>query len=122
MLIQGHIFNPKSDSLESRIEAFKLARKTSTAIKVSSEYMDNPDWQNRLGETQELEEAKQIIENSLSVAANSISQDELLQAQAKGLLNEEEVQELAKIKRKELLIEMREAKGKQAELVKSLKQ
>jgi Na+/phosphate symporter len=115
----GHIFTPANDSLEARIAAFKAVRMSSNALKESSKYADG--WGDMLGSDEELEQAKEIMQNSLTEAARSIHQNELIEVQEKSLLKDEELHELAKIKRQVLMDQMREKKSKQVELIHSLK-
>ncbi len=86
----GHIFNPKDDSLESRVEAYFRVQQEWLNIEASLKHWDAPEWQNTLGEHQELEEAHEIVLNSLQKATQAISVEEIDQAKEKGLMNDDE--------------------------------
>jgi hypothetical protein len=115
----GHIFIPQDDSLEARIEAFRVVRNSSDQLNENSKKLSG--WGDMLGSDEEIKQAKEIMQNSLTEAAKSIHQDELVVSQEKGLLENNEIEEIALVKRKVLMDELREKQDLKVELVNSLK-
>jgi len=86
----AHIFNPKNDSLEARIEAYRSVQEAWMNIEASFKHWDDPEWQNTLGEYSELEEAHKIVLNSLNEATQSITVEEIDKAKEQGLMTDDE--------------------------------
>lgn len=94
MSSSAHIYTPEDDSLEARIHAYKTMRNELSNIKASQKLSQNKEWQDRLGTQEELQQAHNIIKNSLSATLNNISSIDLQKAQEQGLMTSNEVSEL----------------------------
>ena len=98
MLENAHIFNPLNDSLAERVKAYRSVYKAWLNIEASLKQADDPEWSNTLGESQELEDAHNIIMESMVMATNSLSIEEIDQATDQGLMSKEEASELVQEK------------------------
>ncbi|WP_225879240.1 hypothetical protein [Isorropodon fossajaponicum symbiont] len=65
-----------------------------------------------LGEKQEIEQARKIMQNSLNMATDKISLDEIKQAKEQGLINQGELIEFVKNKRQQEMKSSREKSQK----------
>ena len=87
------IFNPKDNSLEARIQAYRSVMKAWYNAEASLKAMDNDEWSHTLGEKEEIVKAHDIILNSLNTCTREISLNEIKQAKELGLINDSEAQE-----------------------------
>ena len=94
----AHIFDPKDDSLEARIEAYRSVQEAWISIEESLKHWNDPEWQNALGEYSELEEAHKIVLNSLNEATQSIAVEDVDKAKEQGLMTSDEAYEFVKEK------------------------
>jgi hypothetical protein len=95
MSSSAHIYSPQDDSLEARIHAYKTMRKELHNIEASQKLSQNKEWQDRLGTEEELQQAHNIIKNSLSATLNNIRDIDLQKAQEQGLMTAKEASELS---------------------------
>jgi len=98
MSSSAHIITPQDDSLEARIHAYKTMRNELHNIEASQTLSQTKDWQDRLGTTEELQQAHNIIKNSLRITLNNIHDVDLEQAQKQGLMTAEEINEFSTTK------------------------
>ena len=87
------IFNPKDNSLEARIQAYRSVMKAWYNAEASLKAMDNDERSHTLGEKEEIVKAHDIILNSLNTCTREISLNEIKQAKELGLINDSEAQE-----------------------------
>ncbi|MFQ3247551.1 MAG: hypothetical protein ACI9SP_004208 [Arenicella sp.] len=93
MLENAHIFNPLNNSLAERVKAYRSVYKAWLNVEASLKQADDPEWSNTLGESQELEEAHNIIMESMVMATNALSIEEVDQATDQGLMSKDEASE-----------------------------
>ncbi len=95
----AHIFNPKDDSLDERVRAYRSCSSTLRNTKASVELVNDSAWSDRLGSRKEIEQAHMIAKRSTEMAVNQILQSEAEQAVGKGLLESDELKEIIQFKR-----------------------
>ena len=64
-------------------------------------YLENDEWADTLGDREEVKEALDISINSLNIAANSFSKEDISEARERKLLSDDEAIELVHTKRKQ---------------------
>ena len=106
----AHIFHPKNDSFEARIDAYRSVYKAWMNAEASLKFLDDDEWADTLGDREEVEYALQVSIQSMELAANTFSQEEISKAREKHLLKEDEVATLIQDKRK---LQMRESRLQQ---------
>lgn len=114
MIESAHIYNPKDNSLGSRLEALKSTLKASRDSDASIKLSDSPEWADQLGEKEDILEAQDIVKRSLRMAAADVSEDEIKTAQEKGLLDQQEIKQVIMTKRQ---IEMNEDRASSSDQV-----
>ncbi|CAC9616076.1 hypothetical protein [uncultured Gammaproteobacteria bacterium] len=105
----AHIFTPKNDSLFERVPAYKSIAKDYSNVEASIKFADDEKWSDTLGEKEEIEQARKIMQDSLKMATDKISLDEIKQAKDQELINQGELIEFVKNKR---LQEMKSSREK----------
>ncbi len=95
----AHIFSPKDDSLDERVRAYRSCSSTLRNAKASLELVNDSAWSDRLGSSEEVEQAHTIAKRSTEMAVNQLSQLEAEKAVGRGLLEKEELKEIIQIKR-----------------------
>lgn len=98
MTSSPHIFTPEDDSLEARIHAYKTMRNELSNIEASQKLTQSKEWQDRLGTEEELQQAHNIIKNSLRATLSNIRDIDLQKAQEQGLMTDNEVSEFSVLK------------------------
>ncbi len=98
MLKNAHIFNPLDDSLAERVKAYRSVYDAWLNVEASLKQADDSEWSNTLGETQDLEEAHNIISHSMVMATSSLSIEEIDQATDQGLMSKEEASQFVQEK------------------------
>jgi hypothetical protein len=68
----AHIFTPKDDSLEARIDAYRRVHEVWLNAEASAKFLDNDEWSDTLGDRYEVEQALNISIRSLYIAADSL--------------------------------------------------
>lgn len=86
----ANFYNPKDDSLEERINAYKEAFRAWQNIEASLRFHDEQAWSDRLGSEDDLKRAQEITENSLSKAVSGLSNSEIQLAVDKDLVSSQE--------------------------------
>ncbi|MGL1959458.1 MAG: hypothetical protein OCD00_19435 [Colwellia sp.] len=86
----AHFYNPKDDSLDERIHAYKKAFLAWKNIEASFRFHDEQEWSDRLGSKEDLLKAKEITENSLDRATSGLSNAEIQLAIDKDLVSSQE--------------------------------
>lgn len=86
----AHIFHPKDDSIEARVEAYRNVHQAWLNAEASLKFMDDDEWGDTLGNREEIEKALQVSIHSLRVASNSFSKEEISEAKNSGLIDESE--------------------------------
>ncbi len=104
----AHIFTPKDDSLFERVSAYKSVAKDYFNVEASIKFADDERWLDTLGEKQEIEQARKIMQNSLKMATDKISLDEIKQAKERGFINQGELIEFVQKKRQQEMKSSRE--------------
>jgi hypothetical protein len=84
------IFNPKDNSLQARIYAYRSVMNAWYNAEASLKVMDDDEWSHTLGEKEEIVKAHETILNSLKTANKEISGKEINQAKELGLLTDSE--------------------------------
>ncbi len=95
----AHIFNPKDDSLDERVRAYRSCSSTLRNTKASLELVNDSAWSDRLGSREEIEQAHMIAKHSIEMAVNQLSQSEAERAVGQGLLDNQELKEIVQTKR-----------------------
>lgn len=117
---QSHLFNPKDDTFQERIRSYKTVLHAYSNMEACLDRMNDKEWSDRLGSTEELGEAQVIVDNSLKIAMTSIKPSEIRKAEAQGLLTPQDLVLLERIERQQ---EMQSARAeKQATLKNQHKQ
>ncbi|MBU2969838.1 hypothetical protein KO527_10815 [Pseudoalteromonas sp. C2R02] len=107
------IFNPKDNSLEERIIAFKSVLHANNNIELSLKYNNDKQWSDRLGTTEEIKLAQKINEQSLKQAFKSLNYADLQEAKSLGLLTQDEAKQVKTLKAKSELNQLSSShKGK----------
>jgi hypothetical protein len=106
----AHIYTPQNDSLEERVRAYRSVREAWLNAEASLKYMKDPssEWCYVLGEVQEIEQAHEIAADSLQMATEDLSEDELRSAIDQGLMDTSEARELVQYKRQQKMQAIRE--------------
>ncbi len=106
----AHIYNPQNHSLEERIRAYRSVREAWLNAEASLKYKDDPssEWFYTLGEAEEIEQAHKIAANSLQMATEDLSEDELRSAIDQGLMDTAEMREFIQYKRQQKMQAIRE--------------
>jgi len=86
----AHFYNPKDDSLDERIHAYKEAFRAWQNVEASFRFHDEQEWSDRLGSKEDLLKAKEITENSLDRAVSGLSNSEIQLAIDKDLISSQE--------------------------------
>ena len=91
----AHIYTPQNDSLEARVRAYCRVREAWFNAEASLKYKDDPsnEWFYTLGEAEEIEQAYEIAVNSLQMATEDFSEDDLRSAIDQGLMDTAEMSE-----------------------------
>jgi len=105
----AHIYNPIDDSLIERVSEYQRIHGHYQSIKSSQDMIDDKEWSDRLGEEQEIDQADQIITSSLNKATRAIKQSEITKVADAGLLKNDELKDLVKLKRQQESKDKREA-------------
>ncbi len=105
----AHIFTPKDDSLFECMSTYKSVAKDYSNVEASIKFADDEKWSDTLGEKEEIEQARKIMQDSLKMATDKISLDEIKQAKDQELINQGELIEFVKNKR---LQEMKSSREK----------
>jgi len=98
MTNSAHIFTTEDDSLEARIHAYKTMSNELHNIEASQKLSQDKKWQDRLGTEDELQQAHNIIKNSLRATLNNIRDIDLQKAQEKGLMTAEDIIKFSAVK------------------------
>ena len=106
----AHIYTPQNDSLEERVRAYRSVREAWLNAEASLKYKDDPssEWFYTLGEAEEIEQAHEIAANSLQMATEDLSEDELRSAIDQGLMDTAEMREFVQYKRQQKMQAIRE--------------
>lgn len=96
-----NIFNPIDGSLEARVEAYRRVHEAWLNAEASLKYLENDEWADTLGDREEVKKALDISINSLNIAANSFSKEDISEARERKLLSDDEAIELVHTKRKQ---------------------
>lgn len=86
----AHIFHPKDDSIEARIEAYRNVHQAWLNAEASLKFMESDEWSDTLGSREEIEKALNVSSYSLKMASNSFSKEEISEAKNAGLIDESE--------------------------------
>ncbi|CAC9562192.1 hypothetical protein [uncultured Gammaproteobacteria bacterium] len=105
----AHIFTSKDDSLFECVSTYKSVAKDYSNVEASIKFADDEKWSDTLGEKEEIEQARKIMQDSLKMATDKISLDEIKQAKDQELINQGELIEFVKNKR---LQEMKSSREK----------
>jgi len=101
MKYNEHIFTPKDDSLFERVSAYLNVFKSYLNAEASIKFADDENWSDTLGEREEIEQAYKISIDSLKLATEQISVDEMKQAKEQGFISQDELLEFVQNKRQQ---------------------
>ncbi|TMO57602.1 hypothetical protein [Pseudoalteromonas aurantia] len=87
MALAAHLSKSNENSLEARVNNFRVAFAAYRDIQASQSLHQQAQMQDTLGTKEELTEANTIVKNSLDMAAKDFSKSELEQAQKLGLIS-----------------------------------
>ena len=109
MADKAHIWGPKDDSLFERVQAYRYVYQQYMRSEASLKMADDEEWQDTLGDLADIEQAYQISIDSLKLATENISLDEMTFAKEQGLIDDNELIEFVQNKRQQDMQEMRES-------------
>jgi len=98
MTDSSHIFIPEDATLEARIHAYKTMRNELNNIEASQKLAKSDEWKDRVGTEEELQQAHNIIKNSLRATLNNITDIDLQQAQEQSLMSTEDINNFSVMK------------------------
>ena len=101
MTDKAHIFTPKNNSLKERVSAYQYVFKSYLNAEASIKFADDENWSDTLGEREEVEQAYKISIDSLKLATQQISIEEMKQAKEQGLISQDELFEFVQNKRQQ---------------------
>ncbi len=102
------IFNPCDDSLGERVRAYYSVCQAYALSQASLKQTRQQGEIDYIGEKKEVEDAFQIISQSLEQAARTISQADLQQAKAQGLLDDQQILEIVQVQRSQQMTSRRD--------------
>lgn len=94
MAFAAHLSKSNENSLEARVNNFRVAYAAYRDIQTSQSLHQQAQMQDTLGTKEELTEANSIIKSSLDMAAKDFSKSELDKAQKLGLISDLEVKSI----------------------------
>jgi len=94
MTFAAHLSKLNESSLEARVNNFRVAFAAYRDIQTSQSVHKQTDMQDTLGTTDELNQANNIIKNSLDIAVKNFSKSDLQKAQQQGLLSDFETKNI----------------------------
>jgi len=89
----GNIYHPADESLISRAAALRETIRAYRNLRASEAMSGNADWEKRLGEAQEMGDARKTVFNSIRKAQEGLSKAELDEAVEYHMISKEEVSE-----------------------------
>lgn len=84
------IYNPKDDSLEMRVQAFKETRQALYNVEACLNHTNTKGYNSVLGTKEELQQAHTISKNSYKQAVKSLSRADLVKAKDNKLISDNE--------------------------------
>lgn len=108
----AHIFTPHDDSLAERIKAYQSVVNLLYSTEHSFEALKNEKIEDtyHIGTKEEVQEAYDVARNSLSIALNKISEQEMQQALEKGLITKTQATEFIQFTRQHDMTHFRSTK------------
>ena len=108
----AHIFNPQNDSLTEKVKAYQNVVNLLHSVEHSSEVLRTAKKNdtNHIGTKEEVQEAYDVARNSLSIALNKISEQEMQQALEKGLITKAQATEFIQFSRQHDMTHFRSTK------------
>jgi len=94
MAFAAHLSKSNENSLEARVNNFRVAFAAYRDIQSSQSVHKQADMQDTLGTIDELTQANIIIKNSLNMSAKNFSKSDLQKAQQQGLLSDFEARNI----------------------------
>ena len=88
------IYHPENITFEARIFALRGVLKARSEVYESTIYADDSAWSETLGSRAEIEDAKQVIDGSLAIAATDFQKDEFQRALDEGLITDGELRDV----------------------------
>ncbi len=105
----AHIFTPRDDTLKSKVEAYRRVYQAWLNAEASIKLHDDDNWHDTLGDREDIKQALDISIHSLSVAADSFTREDLLEAKKAHLIEDEEILELTQNQRQNEMRKLRES-------------
>jgi len=105
----AHIFTPKDDSLQEKINAYKNVLKAYRNVELSLKRVKEKGKDDTLGSIEEIKQAYNITQTSLQKAISSFTPPELEQAKEKKLLTTDELKETRVQRRKAKMSDFRQS-------------
>lgn len=103
------IFNPLDNSLAERVRAYYSVCQAFSHSQSSLKQTDRSGVIGYLGENKEVKSAFKIINQSFSQANREVSQSDLQLANAEGLLSNDQMLEIVKVRRSQEMVRSRES-------------
>lgn len=104
----AHLSTPNDDSLASKVAYYQSTAASLQQVRASIEHLNNTEWAARLGDRQEVEEAEQIIARSHRLAMAAISSGDYHTIMDLGLMDQQEIRQLERLKRQNEMQIMRD--------------
>ena len=95
----AHTYTPKNNSLEERIRSCRSALESFRSAEQSKKCAHDKEWTDRLGSPEEIQYAFDVSQNSVERAAASLDISELYYAKEQGLLTNEDLEQLTRVKK-----------------------
>lgn len=88
------IYHPQNITFEARIFALRSVLTARSEVYESMIYADDSAWAQTLGSRAEIEDAKQVVDDSLAIAATDFQKDEFKRALDEGLITDGELRDV----------------------------
>ena len=95
MTSSAHISRSNENTLEARVNNFRSAYAAYKDVQTSQSLHQKHQMRDTRGTKEELQEANEIIKNSLEMAAKDFSKSELSKAQELGLISDTEARDIS---------------------------
>ncbi len=94
----AHISRNGDGSLRHRVDEYLATVDAYNNVQHSKKYMNDPEWSETLGHMEDIEQAENILEQSLSHFTDLIDQQDLKLALSQGFMTEEQARNFQKPK------------------------
>lgn len=94
----AHTVRNGDGSLNHRVSEYLETLSAYKNVQFSMKHAKDPEWEDTLGHQEDIEQAEQILEHSLSRVVRMINQSEIKEALSLGLMSEAQAWELSSAK------------------------